>query len=126
MAQQCFCGCARTLRFTKGRASSFGRSIAERVDELIAARELLPEDYAPILAEVVAVGQGLARGWQRVAHGECSITGADRLETDAFMQDSKTLLDFSLLEPDEQAAVDRSILAGGDFDGVAHQLKRKR
>jgi hypothetical protein len=122
VAQQCFCGCGRTVRFTKRRASSFGRSVAERVDELIAARTRLPEDYVPILAEITKVGQELAREWQHIAHGDRLITGGDRLETDAFMQDSERLLAFSRLDTDAQHTLDQSIGAGADVDEVERSL----
>jgi hypothetical protein len=98
VAQQCFCGCGRKLRFTKARASSFGRSVMNRTDELADAKDRMPEEHAPVFADMVLLGKLLARRWQPVAHSERPITLADRDDTDAFVQDAKRLLAFARLD----------------------------
>jgi hypothetical protein len=102
VARQCFCGCGRKLRFTKARASSFGRSVADRTGELADAKDRVPEELAPVFADMVQLGGLLARRWEPVAHSERPIRLADRDDTDAFLQDAKRLLAFARLAPAAQ------------------------
>jgi hypothetical protein len=102
VAQQCFCGCGRKLRFTKARASSFGRSVADRTHELADAKDRVSEEHAPVFADMVQLGKLLARRWEPVAHSERLITGEDRIDTEAFLQSAKQLLAFSRLDPAAQ------------------------
>jgi uncharacterized protein YoxC len=124
MAKQCFCGCGLTVRLTGARTSGFGQQVVTRVDELIESREVMPEEYEPILAEVTAMGHSLSRAWQQVTHGTQAITGQDRLATEAFLDDSKRLLDFAHLTPAEKAEIDAAIGAGATADEV-EQLQRR-
>ena len=46
------------------------------------------------------------------------ITGEDRIATEAFLDDSKRLLDFAYLSPAQQAEIDAAISAGATADEV--------
>ena len=112
MPRECFCGCGRQVRFARRRVSGFGSTVVARVDDLIAAREHLPDDYDPLLAELVAIGQALARTWQAVAHGTRQIRGADRILMENWLEDSSRMLAFAALSTERQAAIDDLILSG--------------
>jgi hypothetical protein len=76
--------------------------VANRTDELADAKDRVIQEHAPVFADMVQLGNMLARRWEPVAHSERLITLEDRDDTDAFMQSAKRLLAFSRLDPSAQ------------------------
>jgi hypothetical protein len=114
MPKQCFCGCGRTVRFSKGRASKFGGDVAKRVDELSATKDQVIDTHVPMLLELIKGGEKLIGDWKHVAHGDRLITGTDRLSTESYLDTSNKMLAFSRLDAEAQREFDERKAAGAD------------
>jgi hypothetical protein len=95
VAQYCFCGCGRKLRFTKVRAAKFGSRVAARHDELVDAEEIATvfPHYQFGRTPLIEHGRELVAAWVAVAHGEARDSKALWLATNRYLDVADKVLD---------------------------------